>query len=142
MTFVVVLKFLHFLGLFLAGGLGVANSLLMKEHQMAKEAPSAATQKTMGKLARIGLVAMVLLWGTGFALAYRVYGGMNLGLAFNIKLLGATALLGVVVFMNFYPAAMAKKGQAPNPKLMKIMPMVARSALVLVLVGIAVTTTV
>ena len=88
MTFVVVLKFFHFLGLFLAGGLGVANSLLMKEHQMAKEAPSAATQKTMGKLARIGLVAMGLLWGTGFALAYRVYGGMNLGLAFNIKLLG------------------------------------------------------
>ena len=43
MTLVVVLKFFHFLGLFLAGGLGVANSLLMKEHQMAKEAPSAAT---------------------------------------------------------------------------------------------------
>ena len=113
----------------------------MKEHQLAQEAPSAATQKTMRKLARIGLVAMVLLWLTGFGLAYRVYGGMNLGLAFHVKLLGATALLGVVVFMNVYPAAMAKKGQAPNPKLMKIMPMVARSALVLVLVGIAVTTT-
>ena len=95
----------------------------------------------MGKLARIGLVAMILLWGTGFGLAYSIYGGMNLGLAFNIKLLGATALLGVVVFMNVYPSAMAEKGQSTNPKLMKIMPMVARSALVLVLVGIAVTTT-
>ena len=141
MTVVVVLKFFHFLGLFLAGGLGVANSLLMKEHQMAKESPSAATQKTMGKLARIGLVAMILLWATGFGLAYGIYDGMNLGLAFNIKLLGATALLGVVIFMNVYPSAMAKKGQSPNPKLIKIMPMVARSALVLVLLGIAVTTT-
>ena len=111
MTFVVVLKFFHFLGLFLAGGLGVANSLLMKEHQLAQEVPSAATQKTMGKLARIGLVAIVLLWGTGFALAYRVYGGMNLGLAFNIKLLGATALLVVVVFMNFYPARWPRKAR-------------------------------
>ncbi|WP_347824316.1 hypothetical protein [uncultured Planktomarina sp.] len=95
----------------------------------------------MAKLARIGLVAIVLLWVTGFGLAYRVYGGMNLGLAFNIKLLGATGLLGVVIFINTYPQAMAKKGQALNPKLMKILPMVARSALVLVLVGIAVTTT-
>jgi hypothetical protein len=95
----------------------------------------------MGKLARIGLVAMILLWATGFGLAYGIYGGMNLGLAFNIKLLGATALLGVVIFMNVYPLAMAKKSQSPNPKLMKIMPMVARSALVLVLLGIAVTTT-
>ena len=141
MLSVVALKFFHFLGLFLAGGLGVANNLLMKEHQIAKELPSAATQKTMAKLARIGLVAIVLLWVTGFGLAYRIYGGMNLGLAFNIKLLGATGLLGVVIFMNIYPQAMAKKGQALNPKLMKILPMVARSALVLVLVGIAVTTT-
>ena len=108
---------------------------------MAKEAPSAATQKTMEKLAWIGLVAIGLLWVTGFGLAYRVYGSMNLGLAFNIKLLGATALLGVVVFMNTYPPALAKKGQAPNPKLMRILPMVLRSALVLVLVGIAVTIT-
>ena len=84
---------------------------------------------------------MILLWATGFGLAYGIYGGMNLGLAFNIKLLGATALLGVVIFMNVYPSAMAKKGQSPNLKLMKIMPMVARSALVLVLLGIAVTTT-
>ena len=65
----------------------------------------------MAKLARIGLVAIVLLWVTGFGLAYRVYGGMNLGLAFNIKLLGATGLLGVVIFINTYPQAMAKKGR-------------------------------
>ena len=36
MISVVALKFFHFLGLFLAGGLGVANNLLMKEHQIAK----------------------------------------------------------------------------------------------------------
>jgi hypothetical protein len=52
MISIVALKFFHFLGLFLAGGLGVANNLLMKEHQIAKELPSAATQKTMAKLAR------------------------------------------------------------------------------------------
>ena len=39
------------------------------------------------KLARIGPVALVLLWIAGFGLAYKIYGGMDLGLAFNIKML-------------------------------------------------------
>ena len=140
MSLIVILKFFHFLGLFLAGGLGVANSLLAKEHQLAKEAPSAAVQKTMAKLAKIGLVALVLLWITGFGLAYKIYGGMNLGWAFNMKLLGATVLLGVVIFANVYPPSKFKKGEVPDPKIMRIVPMSARSSLVLVLLGIAITT--
>ena len=140
MSLIVPLKFFHFLGLFLAGGLGVANSLLAKEHQLAKEAPSAAVQKTMAKLAKIGLVALVLLWITGFGLAYKIYGGMNVGWAFNMKLLGATVLLGVVIFGNVYPPSKFKKGEVPDPKIMRIVPMIARSSLVLVLLGIAITT--
>ena len=137
---IVFLKFFHFLGLFLAGGLGIANTLLVKEHKLAKEAPGAAVQKTMAKLAKIGLFALVVLWITGFGLAYQIYGGMNLGWAFNMKLLGATVLLGAVIFANIYPPLKSKKGEVPDPKLMKIVPMIARSALVLVLLGIAITT--
>ena len=35
MSIIVVLKFFHYLALFLAGGLGVANSVLMKAHMKA-----------------------------------------------------------------------------------------------------------
>ena len=79
MSPIVILKFFHFLALFLAGRLGIGHSLLFKEHQLAKEAPSAVVQKTMIKLARIGLDALVLLWITGFGLSYQIYGGMTLG---------------------------------------------------------------
>ena len=58
MSLIVILKPFHFLALFLAGGLG------------------------------IGQVGLVVLWNTGFDLSYQIYGGMNLGWAFNVKLFG------------------------------------------------------
>jgi len=84
----------------------------------------------------------VLLWVTGIGLVSQIYdGSMNLGRAFNMKLLGATVLLAVIVFMNYYLPAMAEKGQAPDPRIMKVLPMVGRASMVLVLLGIAITTT-
>ena len=55
MTIVVFLKFFHYVSLFLAGGLGVANAMLYKNHQKAKTPPAPAVQKTMMALARLGL---------------------------------------------------------------------------------------
>ena len=95
----------------------------------------------MIKLARIGLVAPILLWITGFGLSYQIYGGMNLGWSFNVKLFGATVLLGTVTFVNVYAPFKIKKGQGPDPKIMKIVPMIVRLSLVLVLLGVAITTT-
>ncbi|NBT43305.1 MAG: hypothetical protein EBT20_23115, partial [Alphaproteobacteria bacterium] len=65
MITVVALKFLHYLSLFLAGGLGVANAILFKNHQKAEMPPSPPVQKTMMTLARLGLVAIIILWVTG-----------------------------------------------------------------------------
>ena len=61
MTTVVVLKILHYVSLFLAGGLGVANVMLFKNHQKAGMAPAPPVQKTMMTLARIGLIIVILL---------------------------------------------------------------------------------
>ena len=36
MTSVILLKFFHYISLFLAGGLGVANAMLVKNHQKAE----------------------------------------------------------------------------------------------------------
>ena len=62
MITVIFLKFLHYLSLFLAGGLGVANAILFKNHQKAEMPLALPVQKTMRTLAGLGLVSIVLLW--------------------------------------------------------------------------------
>ena len=141
MSVVIGLKFLHYLALFLAGGLGVANGLLAKAHQMSGQPPAPPVQQTMVKLARLGLISIILLWVSGIGLGYLIYGGLAMGSAFHMKLLGATILLGSISFLNVHLSLTSKVGAPPNPSVMKIIPMISRGALVLVLLGIAVTTT-
>lgn len=141
MSIIIGLKFLHYLALFLAGGLGVANGLLAKAHQMAGQPPAPPVQQTMIKLARLGLIAIILLWVSGIGLGYLIYGGLGMGWAFHMKLLGATILLGSISFLNAHLTSTSKVGSPPNPSVMKIIPMISRGALVLVLLGIAITTT-
>ena len=141
MITVVLLKVLHYASLFLAGGLGVANVMLFKNHQDAGMPPALPVQKTMMTLARLGLIAIVILWLTGIPLTYKVYGSFDLDWPFHLKLLGATSLLGAVAFLNLHLTKQAKDGNPPNPKVMKIVPPIARASLVVVLVGVAVLTT-
>ena len=84
MSIIVGLKFLHYLALFLAGGLGVANGLLAKAHQMAGEPLAPPVLQTMTKLARLGLVAIILLWITGIGLSHLIYSGFAVGWAFHM----------------------------------------------------------
>ena len=141
LTTIILLKVLHYLSLFLAGGLGVANVMLFKNHQKAGMPPAPPVQKTMMTLARLGLIAIVILWLTGIPLTYKVYGSFDLGWPFHLKLLGATSLLGAVAFLNLHLTKQSRDGNPPNPKVMKIVPPIARVSLVVVLVGVAVLTT-
>ena len=141
MTIIVGLKFFHYLALFLAGGLGVANGVLASAHRKAETPPAPPVQHVMKLLACLGLAAIIILWITGFGLTYHVYGGFNLGWAFHMKMLGATVLLGVISFLNLHLSVQAKKGLPPDTKVMKIISMVARGSLVIVLLGIAIVTT-
>ena len=141
MTSVILLKFFHYISLFLAGGLGVANAMLVKNHQKAEVPPALPVQKTMMTLARLGLAAIVVLWITGILLTHQIYGSFSLGWAFHLKLFGATVLLGAVSFLNFHLSNSAKHGNPPDPKVMKIVPPAARTSLVIVLIGVAVLTT-
>ena len=141
MTLIVTMKFLHYLGLFLAGGGGVAGGVIVAAHRKANTPPSPAVQAASFTLARIGLVAMLLLWGTGLVMVYQIYGGMNIGWAFHMKLLGATILLAAISFANYHLSNRGKQGLPPDPNLMRVMTMTSRGALVLVFAGIAITTT-
>jgi hypothetical protein len=98
-------------------------------------------QRAMRRLAWLSLIAVLLLWITGFGLAYLIYGGMNIGWAFHVKLLGATGLLVANIGLNMHLTSVSRTGGTPNPRLMKIIQVLARASLVLVLGGIAVTTT-
>ena len=140
MSLIIVLKFFHYLSLFLAGGLGVANGLLVKTHDKHNVIPAIPVQKTMVLLARLGLVALIILWITGYFLTYQIYGSFNLGWAFHLKLFGASALLLVITFLNYHLYDCGKKGVSPNPQIMKVIPLVARTSLLLVLAGIAIVT--
>ena len=86
MSLIIVLKFFHYLSLFLAGGLGVANGLLVKTHNKHNVIPATPVQQTMVLLARLGLVALIILWITGYFLTYQIYGTFDLGWAFHLKL--------------------------------------------------------
>ncbi|MGB1528147.1 MAG: hypothetical protein ACPG9H_03745, partial [Candidatus Puniceispirillaceae bacterium] len=77
----------------------------------------------------------------GIGLSYLIYSGLAVGWAFHMKLLGATVLLGSVSFLNVHLSSTSKVGAMPNPFVMKVIPMISRGALVVVLLGIAITTT-
>ena len=140
MTGIILLKFFHYLGLFLAGGLGVAGAILAKNHQKAGLKAAAPVQASIKTLARIGLAAIILLWGTGIALTFMVYASFDLGWAFHLKLLGAGLLLLALAGLNIHLNRSAKAGTPPNQALMKAVPMISRGALVLALIGVAILT--
>ena len=141
MIIVIFLKFLHYVSLFLAGGLGVANAMLFKNHQKAELPPAPPVQKTMMTMARLGLVSIVLLWATGIPLTVKIYGSFDLGWPFHLKMFGATILLAAVTFLNLHLTQKAKSGSPPNHSVMRVVPTIARISLALVLIGVAVLTT-
>ena len=141
MTTIVFLKFFHYVSLFLAGGLGVANAMLFKNHQKAEMPPTPPVQKTMMTLARLGLISIVILWATGIPLTVKVYGSFDLGWPFHLKMFGATILLAAIAFLNFHLTTQARAGNSPSLRVMKMVPPIARTSLVLVLIGVAVLTT-
>ena len=140
MASIVILKFFHYLSLFLAGGLGVGNALLFKNHQKAMLPPAPPVQKAMMTMARLGLFAIIILWLTGIPLTYSVYGTFVLGWAFHLKLLGATSLLAAIMFLNFHLSICAKRKKPANLMVMKVVPFVTRISLAAVLLGVAVLT--
>ena len=85
---VIGLKFLHFLALFAAGGLGIGGAIVQSALIKAGQAPSAALGRALRLLSIIGLIAIVTLWITGVGLAHALYGGLGINTAFGIKLGG------------------------------------------------------
>ena len=140
MSVIALLKFFHYLGLFFAGGLGVAGGVLQACHRRAGQMPSPPVQNTLRILAWLSLAAIAILWVTGVGLTHLIYGHFALGLAFYAKLFGASGLLFILLFLNVHLSAAAKAQKPPVEKWMKLIPPLSRGALVIVLAGIAIMT--
>tara|TARA_A200000113_G_C8780873_1_gene327535 strand:- start:22 stop:480 length:459 start_codon:yes stop_codon:yes gene_type:complete len=141
LNLIIALKILHYVALFLAGGAGVANPLLIKAHKSSGIPPSDEVQETMLKLVKLSLIAMILIWISGVWLAIEIYGTLNMGWAFTFKIIGASILLISTVIVNLYLVRRAKINAPPKEKFLKNLTVLNRLALLAVLTGISITTT-
>ena len=141
LNLIIALKIIHYTALFLAGGAGVANPLLIKAHKSSGIPPSDEVQQTMLKLVKLSSISMILIWISGFWLALEIYGTLNMGWAFTFKIIGASILLISTVTVNLYLINRAKINAPPKAKFLKNLASLNRLALLVVLTGISITTT-
>ena len=134
----VVLKFIHYFSIFLAGGLGVGGAIVQASHLKAKEAPSKPTLTAIKVLALISFIAIALLWLSGLSLAYLKYGTILLGTFFFIKLFGAGLILIGATLSNLIIIRSGKLGTKPNPVIMKRMVYLSRVGLILAIGAVAI----
>ena len=70
-----------------------------------------------------------------------LYGSLDLGWPFQLKIFQPIILAATVAFLNLHLIKQAKTGSPQNPQVMKVVPPITRTSLVLVLIGIAALTT-
>ena len=140
MTTIVFLKFFHYVSIFLAGGLGVANAMLFKTTKKPGYTSTAGSTYN-DHIGKTGFNLNVVLWLSGLPMTILLYGSFDLGWPFYLKIFGATTLLAVVAFLNIHLIKQGRTGNSPNPKVMKVVPPITRTSLALVLIGIAILTT-
>lgn len=114
-----LVKFLHFFGLMLGAGAGfghMATAIAMKKSAGEALATVKIIKPVLGML---GMIGILLLWITGIVLA-APYGILSLGLAFNLKLLAAGAILAINIWILIKIRGHAKEGTPPAPILEKV----------------------
>jgi hypothetical protein len=103
------LLFLHFFGLMLGAGPGIAQGLIARRAEMAQP-EEAKTLRSLGPmLANVSAVGIVILWITGPIMVGTVYGGFaNLPGAFWIKFAFVVLLTLIVIYMQVTFAQMRR----------------------------------
>ena len=134
---IIILKFFHFLAIFVGGGIGIGGAVVQSAHIKAGEPPRPHVAKALRTLGLLGLGAIAVLWLTGMVLALSIYGGLAINGAFHVKLTGATIMVAASAYANFHIHDKASEQQPPNMKVMKTMTSLTRLGLVLALGGAA-----
>lgn len=110
----IALKALHLLALLLGGGASVGGGILMAQVKASGQPPTPVVASTSAALGRVGLSAIVLLWLTGIPLMVMTDAMATGGVAFMVKLVLATLVLGLILWMTAIRAN-ASKAHVPPP---------------------------
>ncbi|MCZ0813510.1 MAG: hypothetical protein ACQEVT_17385 [Pseudomonadota bacterium] len=88
-----ILKFLHFIALAVAIGGGISNMVAGRQQARASAEVKPAFAALQKRVARLSALSLAVLWLTGIALVYAIYGGWTgLGTWFWIKIAAVAAL--------------------------------------------------
>jgi hypothetical protein len=118
----------------MAGAAALGNAVLLRRVIAAGAPPPPMVAEAMKVLGNMGLAAIVTLWMTGVPLAILTGAFAGGGALFQLKLLGAAALLGLISYMTLR-RAQAAAGKPPLALAqVKVLAMSARWLLVLVVI--------
>ena len=134
---IIFLKTLHFVSLWVAGGVGVGGWVLQHVHKRNGQRPSLEVVQSLRLMGLLALVAILVLWITGYLLSGMIYGGLPTSVAFHAKLLGATLILLCSIGVNLETLRSMRAGSPPRATLMMILAWIVRISLLVVLIGAA-----
>ncbi|MCU0790802.1 MAG: hypothetical protein MUE79_07100 [Nitratireductor sp.] len=110
--FFMTIKAIHLLALVLGSGASLGNLYLILARG-PHDLPAPELTKSLRKWYRLSaLVAILTLWVTGLLMAFSGDGWISSG-PFNVKLLFATILLGIILFLNLMAGGWARRGGPP-----------------------------
>src|SRR3954452_20338588 len=97
---IIVVKFLHILGLMLGAAAAFGNFAVARQVRLAAGAPPKELLALRPLFAKTALAAILLLWLSGLLLYLDAYRGADLGWAFHTKLACAALLLVAIIAVN------------------------------------------
>ena len=136
-----LLKIIHLLALLLGGAGSVTPAIAARVLKRTghEGPPPPALALTLRVIGIGALIAILLLWSTGLAMHSMQYAGADLGTWFIIKLVAATLILIISVWLNLMAARAARTGAAPSAGRVRRLGLAARGLLILAIIAAVLT---
>ena len=131
---IVLLKTLHFVSLWAAGGIGAGGWILQHIHAKNGARPTLEVVQALRMMGLLALICVVVLWVTGYLLAVSIYGGLPSIEAFHAKLLAAALVLFGSLGTNLETLRSMRAGTPPRANVMTRLAWTVRASLLAVLV--------
>jgi hypothetical protein len=131
---IVLLKTLHFVSLWAAGGIGAGGWILQYIQAKNGARPTLEVVQALRMMGLLALICVVVLWVTGYLLAVFIYGGLPSIGAFHAKLLAAALVLFGSLGTNLETLRSMRAGTPPRANVMTRLAWTVRASLLAVLV--------